>query len=193
MKIPFNPACGEARLISAVVTSATGERQEISKDEINVMDEGWNASAKRYTGGKILVASLPGVEIGSTIEVEFEIISTNKPFLSGFESFQLPDEMEQKSFKLTAPFYVKIQRLASGAPGIVSGQVKNEGGRQEFQWRSGKVAALPAETQLPPDWVYAAGVGLFRRRCGQLFQRIERHDAGSRRANPPRRRNWPGN
>ena len=34
------------------------------------MDAGWNASAKRYTGGKILVANLPGVDIGSTIDVE---------------------------------------------------------------------------------------------------------------------------
>jgi transglutaminase-like putative cysteine protease len=161
VKIPYNPACEEARLISAVVTSATGERQEISQDEINVMDEGWNPSAKRYTGGKILVASLPGVDVGSTIEVEYEIIYTNKPFLSGFESFQLPDEMEQKSFTLTAPAGVKVQRLASGAPGIIDSRVKSTGDRREFEWQSGKVGALPAETQLPPEWVYAAGVGYF--------------------------------
>ena len=161
MKIPYNPACGEARLIRAVVTSPADERQEISKDEINVMDEGWNAAAKRYTGGKILVASLPGVEVGSTIEVEFEIAYTNAPFIAGFESFQLPDELDQKSFTLTAPAGVKIQRLVSGAPGIVDGRQTSDGGKQEFQWHSGKVAALSAETQLPPDWVYAAGVGYF--------------------------------
>ncbi len=78
-----------------MVTSKTGERQEISTDEINVMDAGWNASAKRYTGGKILVANLPGVDIGSTIEVEFEITTKGKPFSAGFESFQLPDELDQ--------------------------------------------------------------------------------------------------
>jgi transglutaminase-like putative cysteine protease len=161
VKIPYNPACEEAQLIRAVVTSRGGERQEISKDEINVMDEGWNASAKRYTGGKILVATLPGVDIGSTIEVEYEITSTNKPFVSGFESFQLPDALEQKSVTLTAPAGIKIQRLVSGTPGIVGEQDKKDGSRQEFRWQSGKVAALPAETQLPPEWVYAAGVGYF--------------------------------
>jgi len=173
VKIPFNPACEQARLISAVVTSATGERQEISQDEINVMDEGWNASAKRYTGGKILVASLPGVEVGSTIEVEYEIVSTNKPFISGFESFQLPDELDQKSFKLTAPAGVKIQRLISGAPGIIDGQAKNDGDKQEFQWRSGKVGALPAETELPPEWVYAAGVAYFAGDATDYFKELE--------------------
>jgi transglutaminase-like putative cysteine protease len=161
VKIPYNPACEEARLVQAVVTSPTGERQEISKDEINVMDEGWNASAKRYTGGRILVASLPGVDVGSTIEVEYEVAYTNKPFLAGFESFQLPDELEQKSFKLIAPADVKVQRLVSGARGIVHEQDKKDDNRQEFQWQSGNVAALPAETQLPPDWVYSAGVGYF--------------------------------
>ena len=161
VKIPYNPACEEARLIRAVVTSPNGGRQEISKVEINVMDAGWNASANRYTGGKILVATLPGVEVGSTIEVEFEIAYTNKPFVSGFESFQLPDELDQKSFTLTAPTGVKIQRLVSGTPGMIDSRQTNNNAGQEFQWHIGKVAALPAETQLPPEWVYAAGVGYF--------------------------------
>lgn len=161
VKIPYNPACEQARLIRAVVTSAAGERQEISPDEINVMDAGWNAAAKRYTGGKILVASLPGVDVGSTIEVEFEIVSTNKPFISGFESFQLPDELEQKSFTLEAPPGVKIQRLVSGPSGMIGGWQTNRGLGQEFHWHAEKMAALPAEAQLPPDWVYAAGVGYF--------------------------------
>ena len=161
VKIPYNPACEEARLIRAVVTSPNGGRQEISKVEINVMDAGWNASANRYTGGKILVATLPGVEVGSTIEVEFEIAYTNKPFVSGFESFQLPDELDQKSFTLTAPTGVEIQRLVSGTPGMVDSWHTNNSAGQRFQWHVGKVAALPAETQLPPEWVYAAGVGYF--------------------------------
>ena len=172
VKIAYNPACEAARLVRAVVTSPTGARQEISKDEINVMDAGWNASAKRYTGGKILVASLPGVEIGSTIEVEYEVVYTNTPFLAGFESFQLPDAMDQKSFTLTAPAGIKIQRLVSGAPGIIDGQAKSEGGKQEFHWQSGKVAALPAETSLPPEWVYAAGVGYFIGDAADYFKTL---------------------
>ena len=55
----------------------------------------WSASAKRYTGGKILVANLPGVDIGSTIEVEFEITMKNMPFIGGFEPFQLPDDLQK--------------------------------------------------------------------------------------------------
>src|SRR5262249_42689782 len=152
IKIDFNPACQEAKLVHAAVISKTGQRQEISKDEINVMDAGWNASAKRYTGGKVLVANLPGVDIGSTIEIEYEITTKDKPFLSGFEAFQLQDELAQKSFKLTAPANVKIQQIVSGQDGVVKQETKSENGEQVFQWRSENVQAMPEERQLPPEW-----------------------------------------
>jgi hypothetical protein len=67
------------------------------------MDAGWNASAKRYTGGKVLVANLPGVDICSTIEVEYEVNTKARPFISGFETFQTFDDLDKKEVKLTAP------------------------------------------------------------------------------------------
>ena len=92
------------------------------------MDAGWNGSAKRYTGGKILVANLPDVEIGSVIEVEFEITSkAGKPFLAGFEPFQLPDALEHKSFAVTAPKRLQVQRLVSGPADILrAGHVRRQ-------------------------------------------------------------------
>jgi hypothetical protein len=160
-KFPYNPACEEAKLINAVVTSKTGQRQEISTNEINVMDAGWNASAKRYTGGKILVANLPGVDIGSTIEVEYELKTKEKPFVSGFESFQTMDELGRKSFRLAAPADVHVQTFVTGTDGIVKQQTNLATGIQSFQWQAENVKALPAESQLPPEWVYMAGVEYF--------------------------------
>ena len=37
------------------------------------------------------------------------------PFISGFESFQLPDDLDHKSFTLTAPAGVAIHQIVSGA------------------------------------------------------------------------------
>ncbi|HEV2211658.1 MAG TPA: DUF3857 domain-containing protein [Verrucomicrobiae bacterium] len=161
LKVDYNPACEEAHLVRGVVISKTGQRQEISPGEINVMDAGWNSGAKRYTGGKILVANLPGVDIGSTIEVEFEITTHNKPFLSGFEAFQLPDGLEQKTFRLTAPADVPIEKLVTGPSGIVTGETRTDGDKRVLEWRATHVQALPAEAQLPPEWAYAAGVEYF--------------------------------
>jgi hypothetical protein len=161
VKVPYNPACQTARLVRGVVKSKTGQTQEISEGEINVMDAGWNSSAKRYTGGKTLVASLPGVDIGSTIEVAFEITTTNRPFVAGFESFQMPDELDSKSFALTAPAGVAIHHLVSGAAGLIKEEDSEKGGQQIFHWQAEHVKALPQEPQLPPEWTYNSGVSFF--------------------------------
>ncbi|HZR19702.1 MAG TPA: DUF3857 domain-containing protein [Verrucomicrobiae bacterium] len=161
VKIDFNPACQEAKILHATVTSKDGKRQEIAKDEINVMDAGWNSSAKRYTGGKILVANLPGIDIGLTIEVEYQIATTNKPFLAGFEAFQLPDQLQEKTVMLQAPADLKFQKIISGAGGMIHEQTRTAEGISSFQWHAENVKALPAEVELPPEWAYLSGVEYF--------------------------------
>ncbi|HZL43730.1 MAG TPA: DUF3857 domain-containing protein [Verrucomicrobiae bacterium] len=174
LKYEYNPSCQEAKLVRGRVISKTGQSQDIAKDEINIMDAGWNASAKRYTGGKILVANLPGVDIGSTLEVEFEIKSKGKPFLSGFEAFQMPDELEHKQFELTAPSGVLVRTMTSGKSGIIAERKLKKDGRQDLEWEARDVKALPAESQLPPDWVYCAGVSYFIGNAGDYFQELHR-------------------
>ncbi len=161
VKIDYNPSTSEARLIRAVVTSKAGHRQEIAKEEINVMDAGWNASAKRYTGGRILVANLPGVDIGSTIEVEYELAFHDKAFLSGFQPFQEDDELVQKVFRLTAPAGLSLSTLDRGPAGIVTETSKTGDGTRVMTWKAANVKAMPAEYALPPGWLYEAGVAYY--------------------------------
>ena len=161
VKVNFNPACEQARIVHATVISKDGARQEISPGEINEMDQGWNSGARRYTGGKVLVASLPGVDIGSTIEVEFEITMKDMPFVSGFEPFQFPDDLDAKTFVLTAPKGLKIQKLVSGPKGVVKEQDAAKADGQTFEWRANGVKPLPSEPDVPPDWNYQAGVSYF--------------------------------
>lgn len=174
LKISFNPASQGAKLVRAVSISPEGRRAEISPEEINVMDAGWNASAKRYPGGKILVANLPDVDVGSTIEVEFEITETNRPYVAGFESFQLPDELAAKSVKLTAPASLKIHTHLSGERGGFQQDRKSADGRQVFTWTANNVKALPAEPQLPPDWIYDSGVSYFAGDVDDYYRELER-------------------
>jgi hypothetical protein len=174
LKLDFNPSCQTAKLIHAATITRGGERAEISPGEINVMDAGWNASAKRYPGGKILVANLPNVDLGSTIEVEFEITSTNRPFLTGFETFQFPDALEAKSVRLTAPAGIQIQKHLSGAGGSVKEHRESADGRQVFLWTAEKVPALPAESQLPPDWTYNPGVSFFVGDASDYYRELQR-------------------
>ena len=172
LKLDYNPACQQAKLIRAVVVAKTGARQEISPGEINVMDAGWNASAKRYTGGKILVANLPNVDIGSTIEVEFEIASRGKPFIAGLDSFQLPDELKQKTVELTAPENVRVRKLVGGEVGLIQEKIQSAGGKKTYRWSAENIPARPAEMQLPPEWTYNASVGYFIGDADEYFQQL---------------------
>ena len=173
LKIPFNPSCQSARIVHAATISRDGKRSDISPDEINVMDASWNASAKRYPGGKILVANLPDVDIGSTIEVEFEIAETNRPFLAGYESFQFPDELQAKSVELTAPAKLKIHKFTSGEKGEITEAAKTVSGRQAFSWMAKDVKPLPAESQLPPLWLYNSGVSYFVGDVKDYYHKLE--------------------
>ena len=174
LKLSFNSGCQTAKLIQAATISPAGKRSDISPVEINVMDAPWNASAKRYPGGKILVASLPNVEIGSTIEVEFEIASTNMPFLADLESFQFPDDLKSKSVQLTAPAEIKIQKLVSGRQDIIKQEANTSGGRQESSWTAVNVPALPAEGQLPPEWTYSPAVSIFAGNANDYYRELQR-------------------
>lgn len=160
IKIDYNPSCEEARFIRGVVTSKDGKRQEASKGEINVMDASTSA-AKRYTGGKVLVVNLPGVEIGSTIEIEYEIVTKDAPFIGDFEAFQLPDEVVEKSFLITAPDSLKIEQRTTDASTLKTPNLPQEKGKQGLQWTATNLPALPAEPQLPPDWLFTPGVSYF--------------------------------
>ncbi len=161
VKVNYNPACEEVRFIRGTVISKTGERQEISKGEMNVMDAAWNASAKRYTGGKVLVANLPGVDLGSTIEVEYELAVKGKPFIAGFESFQLPDELTKKSFELTAPANVKVEKLVTGNGPHEAVFPAGSFSNQIYHWSAENAKALPAEPLAPPVWAWISGVAYF--------------------------------
>lgn len=162
VKINYNPSCEDARFTHGTVISPSGQRQEITTNEMNVMDAGWNASAKRYTGEKILVGNLPGVDIGSTIDVAFEITSKGKPFIAGFEPFQLRDGVDQKTFELTAPSETApVQTLITGAKGLIHQEENTGAGTTRFKWQATNMPAEPAEGQVPPAWAYDAGVEYF--------------------------------
>ncbi|HVU33302.1 MAG TPA: DUF3857 domain-containing protein [Opitutaceae bacterium] len=161
VKIPFNPATEDARLLRASVTSPTGVRQEISAIETHRMDAGWDSSARRYTGGKLLVANLPGVEIGSTIEVAYQITEHDRPYISGFQAFQLIDAMQQKSFELVAPAGLAVRLRINDPAHRIHSEKHLLDGRQDFIWDVKDTAALPDEQDVPAAWLWQTGVGFF--------------------------------
>ena len=174
LKINYSPACEQARIVHAVVRSKTGLAQELSADEVHVMDADWNAAAKRYTGDKVLVANLPGVEIGSVTDVEYEVKFSGKPFLVSFVPFQFQNELNKKTVRLTAPVGLKIQTLDRGPAGIFRTEAMTTGNKQEWLYTAESVKALPDEGGTPPEWFYKAGILLFAGDANDYFREL--HD-----------------
>ena len=117
MKITYAPCTRKVEIVSATVSNANGKVFSVTPKEINEMDCGWAAGAPRYPSSKILVANLPGVEIGSVIRTVVARTVTNSPtaYTSvitfggeepyGFESyeFHVPPSM-RSTFKVFEDF-----------------------------------------------------------------------------------------
>jgi len=87
LKLPFNPAVGKVELISAIVSNLDGRVSAVSAKDMNIMDCSWAAEAPRYPASKLLVVTLPSVEIGSVISCTAVTTITNAPvsFYSAYE------------------------------------------------------------------------------------------------------------
>lgn len=139
IKIAYNKAWEKVELLEATVTSPDGKMQTISSEEINEMDASWGGEAPRYPVGKIMVASLPGVEVGCTIEYKIRITSTGKPFFSAEEIFRTYDPLSK-----TVHIPQGVEVNAYGLRELASSR---EGARS---WSLLGASPLQKELHLPP-------------------------------------------
>ncbi len=154
IKIGYNPAWQMIELTSATVTQPDGTVKEIRAEEINVMDADWVASAPRYPTEKLLVANLPGVEVGSILE--YEIVSTvsGKPFFSTTQTFNGHEPIAQKTFTFTAPESLELNILNTG---IDETQTTNNG-TISYTWTAKNQPPVKKEENLPPWWIFNPAV-----------------------------------
>jgi transglutaminase-like putative cysteine protease len=154
IKLPYNPAWQQIELTKATVTQPDGTVKEISEEEINIMDAGWAAAAPRYPAEKILVANLPGVEIGSILDVEFVSTVNGKPFFSVTETFNAYEPIERKTVTLTAPESLELNILNTGIDETKTASV----GTLSYTWTAENQAAVKKEEALPAWWTFNPAV-----------------------------------
>ncbi|MEN8254389.1 MAG: DUF3857 domain-containing protein [Verrucomicrobiota bacterium] len=154
IKVGYNPAWQKIELTQATVTQPDGTVKEISEEEINVMDARWVASAPRYPAAKILVANLPGVEVGSILE--YEVVSTvdGKPFFSTIQTFNGHEPIDQKTFTLTAPGSLTLNIRNTG---IDETQTTNNGAISHT-WQAENQPPVKKEENLPAWWTFNPAV-----------------------------------
>jgi len=160
LHLDYNPVWEQVRIVKASVSNGDTVKQ-ISAEEINVMDAGWAASAPRYPAGKTLVASLPGVEIGSVVVYEYDRVREDRPFFSVTAVFRRFDPIVRKTVRLVTPASLQLRIVqddngvavadeqGSGAATIVSSE-RRDGERVVREWTVRDQKAIKRERHLPP-------------------------------------------
>ncbi len=146
LKFYYNPAWHTVKIIKARTKSPDGKIKDLDKKELNIMDAGWVASAPRYPAEKIMVASLPNVQIGSVIEYEVEHHFTNQPFFSTIAAFQKTDPIEKKVLSIDNPGKVPYRNQLSISSETISGTTRT--------WTVKEVDPIKSEPNSPPIWSF---------------------------------------
>ncbi|MDD3952363.1 MAG: DUF3857 domain-containing protein [Lentisphaeria bacterium] len=186
LKWDFNPAWQEVKLDYAIVRNGDQE-QKISAAEINLMDAPWVASAPRYPAGKTLVASLPGVQVGSIIEYQVTQSVRANPFFHLMLAFQSHDPIEKRELSIDCPADLKLgwkvfqngclnfKTRTSGE--VIQYQKKTLDDREIHSWFSEKQVALTREKNLPPAYAFLPTVivwsGDWKQYCQQIVRSLE--------------------
>lgn len=148
LKFNYNPIWDKVSLEYATVTSKDGVLQKITDKEINTMDQPWVGVAPRYPAGKTLVANLPGVDIGSTIE--YKVVSENwdRPFFHAVEYFQSFDPVAEKNVVLTNPNKMNLELGGDCQKYII------ENKDDIIKLKATDAPAIKGENNLPPAWCF---------------------------------------
>jgi transglutaminase-like putative cysteine protease len=149
LKIPYNPVWEKITLTKASVTGPDGKVHELKKEELNLMDASWVAAAPRYPAGKILVASLPGVEAGSVIEHTVERELFNRPLLSVRALFASFDPVESMTVTMTYPAGMSPAIREPSAP-FITRETSEKGEVKRAVWRAKDIEPLATEGNIPP-------------------------------------------
>jgi len=150
IKLPYNTDWQDIEITRATVTLPDGTVKEISTDELNLMDSPWVASAPRYPAERILVANLPGVEIGSVLDYEIVSRVDGKPFFSTMQSFNAHEPIDRMTLRLTAP---ESLGLTIRNTGIAETKTASDG-TITYSWTATNQPAVKQEEALPEWWTF---------------------------------------
>jgi hypothetical protein len=167
LKINYNPVWQDVKINYARVTTPAKEKngkptiKEISEQEINLMDEGWVSSAPRYPAGKTLVASLPGVEIGSVIDYQITTVYKKQHFFSFAVNFKGTNPIQRRKVTISAPTHINLQSAVyqngflapdkDAHQNNITENVKTENDRTIWTWTAREQPMIAKESGLPPS------------------------------------------
>jgi transglutaminase-like putative cysteine protease len=144
--INYNPAWEEVEITQADVILADGTRKQIRAEEINEMDAEWVASAPRYPAEKIIVANLPSVDVGTTLEYAYTIRAHNQPGFSMQHTLNAHYPIETQEIQVELPENLELAMRSTFAQPKeeIKNKIKYLSWHADAQPRVAREEALPA-------------------------------------------------
>ena len=154
LQFDFNPLWQTVEIESAQVTQKDGTVRKIQPQEMNTLDAEWVASAPRYAGGKTLVVSLPGVEVGSIIEYSVKQTAKDQPIFSKGYTFSSTESVKNVELSYDLPADIK-PRIEMDFPtdGHMTDLTKDGRRKITFIWND--ISPRTREASAPPSWMDA--------------------------------------
>jgi transglutaminase-like putative cysteine protease len=153
VKISYNSGFQQVALRSARVIAPDGAVSEIDPEkEVNMMDAPWVSGAPRYPAEKIMVVSLPGVEVGSVIEYQVATAFRNVPFFSVMETFDSFNPVVEKTVQVELSPSVDL-KIGNMAPGVIRRRTYHNNGTIVHEWSVKNRPMIRKEDHLIPDWI----------------------------------------
>ncbi len=152
VKLVYNPAWQNLTLNTAEVRTAAGDVVSITPKEINELDADGAALSPRYPFTRQRILSLPAVEVGSTIRLDYERESRDKrPFVSTVV-FASASPIERRVYTLTLPLEraadLRVaERNMAGAD--VARSVVTNGSEVVYSWTLRSLPAVRPEPATP--------------------------------------------
>jgi hypothetical protein len=153
IKIVYNPKWEKVKILNAEVINKNGKITKLNSNRINLMDMPWVSSAPRYSGGKILVANLPSVEVGSTIKYSIEKTVIRKPFFSTEIIFQSFAPLKNYSYSITFPKSMKPNIYKYKTDSVVE-STKEDSNNIFYTWKVKNIPAIKKISSLPPSFTF---------------------------------------
>ncbi len=180
LKFAYAPCTRGIEIVSATVSNADGRVYAVTPKEINEMDCGWASSAPRYPSSKILVANLPGVEIGSVIRTEVVHTVTNSPvaYASLFTfGGQAPHGLDSFEYHVPAGMRGDFKMLED-MKGAEDVEIVKDRAGGVYRWAWTNPPRVPDEPSQPPlaNWRPSVVVSLsdWKRQGLEILEALER-------------------
>lgn len=151
LKFPHNPVWERVELERAAVTDVAGNTFAVSPEELNLMDAPWAGGAPRYPAGKILVASLPAVNVGSVIEYVVKTEAFDRPFFSMIHTFGGFDPVRTNRLCVVIPRDLAL-RVEDRTEQAARLKRSEDGEAVRLTWEALDPPVLRPEDALPPLW-----------------------------------------